>query len=310
MISEEIISTFPIDRALLKASVDTMKLATALPVRFEPKQLLEQGFSRGNGEFDKKYFYNSKDKIQPSLTVAKDLPGRWRLYINANIPKLVHGNNLILPSESDIPAALDSITTYVVAKSGLDFDVLKAKVTRIDYAINLVLPNAEATAFIERVRRLVIPRFRPNKTLEYPTTVYFTSGQRTLRVYNKSVEMELAGCESVIRAELVLTNASTIGDFASRSNFGHPSVENLLSETAFEYASNRLYDLLQISSFDPTQKFSFSTLLNENRCSLADARKAISFTTMIDELGHLRVEDLLGKERYRKDLRLCQPLGY
>lgn len=310
MVSDEIKSSFPIPRDSLIASVDTVHFHTTLPLRFDPTELLQRGFLQRDGRFDLVYYLNPIDKTLPNLTVTKSPIGRWRLYVNANLPKMVFGNNLSLPLAPDIERVLDELSSSVSSAIGTDFDARNVKVKRIDYATNLSLNQDDARAFLERLRRLVIPRFKYDDTHEYETTVYFKSGQRVLRIYDKTIQLSIDREIRTIRAEFSLTTPPTIKDFALRTAECDQISGQLLSRSTIEIACDKLYELLEIDSFLPNQRLSIAELIEKKGCTTAQARKAASFALMIDEIGRDRTKNLLGRTKFNRELRYCQRLGY
>lgn len=310
MVSKEINSSFPIPRESLIASVDTVHFSTTLPLRFDPTELLQRGFSQRDGSFDQVHYLNPTDRTQPNLTVTKSPIGRWRLYVNANIPKMAFGNNLSLPLAPDIERVLDALSSSVSNLTNVDFDARNIKLRRIDYATNLSLNREVARAFLERLRRLVIPRFKYDETQVFDTTVYFNSGQRVLRIYDKCTQLSIDSEPRIIRAEFSLTKPSTIKDFALRTAKCNAISGQLLSGSVIEVAYNKLYELLAIDSFIPNPRLSIAELIEKKGCTPSQARKAASFALMIDEIGHDRTKNLLGNTKFNRELRYCQRLGY
>lgn len=310
MVSDEIKSSFPIPRESLIASVDTVHFSTTLPLRFDPNELLQRGFSYREGNFDRVYFLNPIENTPPNLTVTKSPIGRWRLYVNANLPRMAFGNNLCLPLAPEIERVLDELSSSVSNSTKVDFDSRKAKLRRIDYATNLSLNQEDARAFLERLRRLVIPRFKYDDTQVFPTTVYFNSGQRMLRIYDKSTQLSIDSEIRTIRAELALNKPSTINDFAVRTAKCEPTGGQLLSSATIELACSKLYDLLGIESFLPNQRLSIAELIEKRQCTVSEARAATSFAFMMEEFGHDRTKHLLGDSKFNRELRYCQKLGY
>lgn len=307
---------FPLARGDLIDSVDTVHLVHRLSLRPNDRDLEGRGFGARPGKLvgSTTWFHNPPgNSHKPNLTLYENFGPGYGLRVNSSLPKMAIGRNFDLLDDDGIFNCLKDISIYVTETAGIEFDALTACVARIDFATNLdLLPN-EADQFLERSRRLVIPRMRYRGDLSLGRSVYHGNDSRMIRIYDKSSESRRDANEVTrIRLEYQMPNESATRRFADRMGLDSHMAETLLSPGARLVAICEVIDMLHLDTFDPNAIHSVASFFEQTK-DLNQARRCSSFADAYKTLGPNFYElsgSRMSRQRYLKELRECQRLGF
>src|SRR5436190_754680 len=121
------------------------------------------------------------------ITFFFPIPGIMHLLADVSVPRFANGHNarLLNPSEND--AAIRAIAEFVEERTGFDFDPMTAKVSKVDFAIDIQLGEPTVYEAIKRLSR--VKKRRLKKYFCEDMTVYFRSESLEIRIYPKLQEV-------------------------------------------------------------------------------------------------------------------------
>lgn len=315
--TDHILTALPLERERLAESVDTLRLVHPLPKLPSCDELWRRGFKPTEGKeagYINWYYNAPKDEHRPNITLVQNRGPGYGIWVNGSLPKIRHGNNATLLTEIEIVETLDDISNYVTDILGVDFDVQNAHTTRIDYAADQLYLNAVASNFIERTGRLYIPHLSLNTELTQPGSVYFTNTLRLLVIYNKSKQMGLTNKEiTQVRTEYRLPNTASVEALRKRIGLADRKASTMLSPGVLKIVFDEMFNLLQMSSFDPTADYTLEYFFNRTNGNYSKARRLSSFVESYRFFGpdfYERADITMTKQTYIRELRECQELGF
>ncbi|HMQ04879.1 MAG TPA: hypothetical protein PKD26_13245 [Pyrinomonadaceae bacterium] len=238
------------------------------------------------------------------------------LLAEVSVPRFANRHNarLLNPTEND--AAIRAIALNIEERTGLDFDPMSAKVSKVDFAVDI--PVGEPTAYeaIRRLSRMKVAGL-PRQT-NGDTTVYFRNKSREIKIYVKLTEVyaKKGSREAVEAARGNLRfEYSLLNDYGIES---HVKKLGLLDSTVGSVITKAVSDALFTEFFDDID---FPNLIADRRSNLQklkehySTRKAIrlaGFLRMVSEFGEQFYKD--PRHRYSKDsyylaVRECRKAG-
>jgi hypothetical protein len=225
---------------------DTVALrhAEKLP---SPSELLALGWRSSCGhvpsEGDRQKWTLNIPK-RPRLTWSSARDGGAYLTAECSLPKLLYGNNVVMISDSDLPAAFDFISAHVSECSGREFDSRTALVGRLDVCYNFQVGESNVNSYISGVSGGSIPRMIRNAI--NATTVCFQGKQSKVQVYAKYSEVsgkrkkgeatpeEVTSALGVLRLETSYFVTPSVKRLAERYGFADRIASDLLSSDLAE----------------------------------------------------------------------------
>ncbi len=87
----------------------------------------------------------------PNLTIVFTPNGIWHLSAEVSLPKMLFGHNTRLPNQAEVIEGLQIVSKYVEANSGLHFDANTATVSRVDFAKDFPLSEADGFQLINKL---------------------------------------------------------------------------------------------------------------------------------------------------------------
>lgn len=278
-------------------SVDTISLVQEIRSRPSDQNLFDMGFRYRKGKFSPNWFHiGGKASYEPKLTLYSDYRNKNRLKAQFSIPRLTFGNNLQLPDQEQINAALKSVSGNVSDRIGFKFDAPKATVHRIDYSYNLFFEPMDVTRIIQCYSQY---QFAHLKREVYPNeTVYFRSQSKAIRMYDKyrqilktypNAEEILQAANGLIRLEYYFLRRAGIMQLAKRLGFADTTANTLLLERNIQTVTNDLLKVVNIEMIDLSDHDNFTKIhLRTN-----DLKKTITL------FGFIEAFNKFGEEFYR-----------
>lgn len=278
-----------------------------------------RGFSSKRGRFENSvtWYYNARGKnkkTHPNLSLYEEFGRSYGLRVHVSLPKYLWGHNVDLINGEEISDSLRRLSHDVLDISGMRFEAPPARIARIDFATDLQLDAADADRFFDRNRRFIVPRMPYRKDISKDRTLYHGNASRMLRLYDKTLESGTSQQNLThVRCEYVLTNESAVRRFAQRIGVHDHKATTILSQAVRRVAINEMFNLLRLDSFDPKADYSFDYFFARTDGDLNKARRCSSFVDVFETLGQdfYQIPDIrMSRERYRRELRECQTLGF
>lgn len=306
----------------LNGSIDSLRMrhfCSSIPT---PGQLIDRGFHRKPGKLEgsTKWCHNGDiDKYEPSLTYYQVWDGSWQLRVDASIPKLLFGDNVILPDPDLIPEALSLLSDNVLLRTGRSFDAFSALVCRVDFAANLRCEGPLSRPLIEHYSRVRIPNLI--RTTVETGTVYFGNKSRVIRIYDKLVEIIsknsnspalIRKAEGIVRIEYYFPSSVAVARAVKRWGFADLSVRTVMSPECIDIAMIELTELLQLDKVDLSSGDDFRTLLAKTDGDLKKAIVMSGFKESVNALGenyYLDPKIKCSKSTYDRNRRDCRSRG-
>ena len=299
-------------------SVDSLSLVRSFPkLRFE--EIKELNFNKKKSEFGSlTWFDNGMREIhEPSLNFYRTWGKIYRLRVDINIPKLLYGSNIQLPSFPDLQALLELVSNNVKLRTRLKFDAFSADTCRIHYAFNQISEIDEVRRVIAHYASFNVPRMLKNVINDQ--TVYFENKSRGIRIYDKNAEIckknplpnLIEQSTGLTRYEYFLNGLTSVKRFAERLRFNGSVAREMLSEKSINTAIRELKTLLQYDKLNLTNQSKIGLIYQQTK----DIKRAIQLSGFLDAV------ECFGKEFYRnesyrmskttyyRNIRECQKLG-
>ena len=157
-----------------------------------------QTTTKPDGTITEKAFRNAdNDATLPRLTWYESG------YVTAecSLPKLLHGENVTLIHQTDLPAAFSKVSEYVSDAAGVAADVAGWNLSRVDFcfawSVGDLLP-----LYLEAVGRLHLSRHNRQGVNDESVTWYSRGGK--VLFYDKHKESKLDAARGVLRLEAVV----------------------------------------------------------------------------------------------------------
>lgn len=177
--------------------VDTIQVRHVAPIP-SASELGALGFfsSRKKG-YVTAYFQNLPEGVKLNWSHDDASGGSW-LSAEASLPKFYTGNNVQTLNERQIKAALNEFQAYICEKTGFDFDIQTANLSRLDAAVNFQCKSdSEVQTRLKAYQNAVLPRYDRNTVND--STVTLKNKSREICIYSKLDESVKNKCaESVI----------------------------------------------------------------------------------------------------------------
>ncbi|HEX8247361.1 MAG TPA: phage/plasmid replication protein, II/X family [Pyrinomonadaceae bacterium] len=206
----------------------------------------------------------------PRLTLTVTPNATVHLRAEVSLPKLMFGNNVRLPDESELSSGLAQIADYVRQESGFAFDAATARVSRVDFTKDFQVGEERVIPIITALSRKTISRH--DRTAYNDDSLYFRSRGKTkeICIYSKSHEViaDKSNLQDVIemsrgllRVECSFLNAKAVNALAERLKLPNRSVGSLINQSVADAVFAEVEAKLQIASFGDGGD-SETTLLN------------------------------------------------
>lgn len=257
-----------------------------------------------------------KGEPLPRITFFFPIPNIMHVLAEVSVPRFANGHNarLLNPAEND--AAIRAIAEFVEERTGLDFDPMTAKVSRVDFAIDIQLGEPVVYEAIKRLSRLKLKRLK--KDVCEDMTVYFRNQSLEIRIYPKLQEVyanngsrdAIEAARGNLRFEYCLLNAYGIASHVKKLGLPDSTVQSLITKEVSDSIFSRLFN-----------EIDFPNLITNNETNLErlkehySTRKAIrlaGFLEMVYQFGELFYKDpslKFSKDSYYYAVRQCRKAG-
>jgi len=230
---------------------------------------------------------------------------------------MLFGHNSRLPNADEIQEALTTISEYVSAATGLDFDAANARASIAHFAKDIQLGETGTYAAINQLARLKLSGLV--KHLVSDTTLYFKNKSREIRIYPKLQEVlasgkatpeAIAAARGNLRFEYCLLNKYGVESHAERLGLPDSKTEGLLTQT--------VSDSLLLSFFDdigfPDLLFNSESNIDllEEHFSSGKAMRLAGFLDFVTRHGENCYKDStlrIKKATYYRNVIDCRKAG-
>jgi hypothetical protein len=252
----------------------------------------------------------------PRITFFIPIPNIMHLISEVSVPRFVNGHNarLLNPAEND--AAIRAIAGFVEDRTGLDFDPMTAKVSKVDFAIDIQLGEATAYEAIRRLSRMKLHSL--DRQTNGDSTVYFRNSSREVKAYVKLADVyakkgsrdAIEAARGNLRFEYSLLNAYGIASHAKRLGLPDSTVGSLIRKEVSDVIFAKLFEEIDFPNLITDDKSNLQKLRG-----LYSSRKSIrlaGFLQMVRELGELFYKDpslKYSKDSYYYAVRQCRKAG-
>lgn len=236
-----------------------------------------------------------KGEPKPRITFLFPLRNIMHLLAEVSVPRFVNGHNarLLTPAEND--AAIRAIAEYVEERTHLDFDPMTAKVSKVDFAVDIQLGEPVAYEAIRRLSRIKMAGLE--RRLHGDETVYFGNKSREIRIYPKLQEVHAKkGSREVIEA----ARGNLRFEYGLLNRYGissHVKTLGLPDSTVASLITKEVSDALFSTLFG---EIDFPNLITNDKSNLEKLREHYSTRTAIRLVGVLEMVYRFG-ERFYKD---------
>ncbi len=165
-------------------------------------------------------FRDAAGENPPCLFYRPTPYGTNYLAVEASLPKILYGHNLIVLSQPEIAQALDLLSSFATEHFGMDFNASTATVGRVDYCINFDVGTDRIHAYLKAAMEASPSRLKRLATGKIETVEFFNR-QRKIYLYDKGRQCESLLKKNKISKELA---ASSIGLLRLESRFRNPVV--------------------------------------------------------------------------------------
>ncbi len=105
-----------------------------------------------------------------------------------SLPKMMFGSNVrMIGSGAEINQGLTMLSNFVSKSALVDFDAVRANVSRVHFCYNFHMPPRDVSDYIQAVSNASIPRTM--RTVFENETVRFSNGSRKIQIYDKLREV-------------------------------------------------------------------------------------------------------------------------
>jgi hypothetical protein len=191
----------------------------------------------------------SLNRTVPSLSWSDKPNGVSYLTATVSLPKLLHGTNTILLSESDIARALGVLSEYTSQAAGIEFDATSANVGRMDICHNFQVGEADTYAYLGALRDAKIP-YLSRRCFDSTVDFVNRSGAPVVSVYAKYAETlkqakrgkasdkDVERSRGVLRLERRFLNGGACKEVAKRLPLRDRSAASLLQRVVYDTVMN------------------------------------------------------------------------
>jgi hypothetical protein len=250
----------------------------------------------------------------PNLTMVLTPNGIWHLSAEVSLPKMLFGHNARLPNQTEVFEGLQMMSEYVEAKSRLNFGATTATVSRVDFAKDFSLSEADVFQLIKKLSDKILPRM--DKLLYNDSTLYFKAKTRQIRIYGKLREVlarkktkpeNIKKARGILRFEHCLLKSYAVDSIVKELSLPNKTTQNLLTQNVSDFVMSEILESLNFNELRTNNKTNLENLLEHFR-----TRKAMNlcgFLEMINLRGeNFYKDETLGfsKDSYYSDLRNCR----
>lgn len=181
-----------------------------------PKRILEKFKWRGET-----YSYRDAAGDNPPCLFYRPTPyGTNYLAVEASLPKILYGHNLIVLSQPEITQALDLLSSFATEHFGVDFNASTATVGRVDYCTNFKVGADRIHSYLKAALEASPPHLK-RRVIGKIETVEFFNRQRKIYLYDKGRQ-----CESLLKKNKISKEiaAASSGLLRLEARFRNPVV--------------------------------------------------------------------------------------
>lgn len=300
-------------------SVDSTSFVKSFP-KLTNDDIAKLDFFKKRDKFGSWVWFDNgiREVFEPQITFYKTWGGIMRQRVDVNFAKLFHGSNIHLPTLDEIQDGLLLTQNNIYERTGLKYEISRAEMCRVHYALNKRYEFGELKKVIGRYANYRIPRMK--RTVIEDETVYFENKSRGIRIYDKNAEILnhnplpelLLESENIVRFEYFIDGLTNVKRFSKRLGFRDATAQILLSETSIEAAISELKALLSIDSIEIQRKSDLEQIFQATG-NINLAIDISGFKDAIKSFGKEFYKDdkyKMSKQTYYRRLGLCQKYGF
>lgn len=161
----------------------------------------------------------------PCLFYTPSRDGKFYLSVEASLPKLLYGHNLIVLTDAEIARALQKLSRVATEQFQTDFNALTASVARVDFCANFDVGADRIYAYLKAATG-ASPAHLKLRVIGKIETVEFFNDQRKIYLYDKRKQSAILLKAGKISAQAA---AASEGVLRLESRFRNPvAVERLV----------------------------------------------------------------------------------
>ena len=238
--------------------------------------------------------------------------------VEVSLPKYLYGSNVFnLQSDEEINLALCKLSHDVSTLLGFDFNAHEARLTRVDYAVNLYCANnKQVRELLAAMRHALMPRmkYRPHKT-----SAYFNNQSQQICLYQKfdAVRRKLKkGCATVehlreayamLRLELRFKKGRSGRNISKRLKLPDRKAKTLLT---IGIATQLLEEVMSALTLDRPIVSSDERLARlKDLFGASTHHKLVGFITACEAHGIEQVKETMPYSTFRKRYNLLKEAG-
>jgi len=250
----------------------------------------------------------------PNLTIVFTPNGIWHLSAEVSLPKMLFGHNARLPNKVEVFEGLQIVSEYVEANSGLHFDAKTATVSRVDFAKDFSLSEADVFQLIKKLSDRILPRM--DKLLYNDSTLYFKAKTRQIRIYGKFREVlarkytkpeNIKIARGILRFEHCLLKSYAIDSIVKNLSLPGKTTQSLLTQDISDFVMSEVLESLNFYELLTNDKMNLENLLEHFQ-----TRKAMNLCGFLEMLKlrgeHFYKDETLrfSKDSYFRDAQNCR----
>ncbi len=250
----------------------------------------------------------------PNLTMIFTPNGIWHLSAEVSLPKMLFGHNARLPNQAEVIEGLQIVSEYVEANSGLHFDANTATVSRVDFAKDFPLSEADVFQLIKKLSDKILPRM--DKLFYNDSTLYFKAKTRQIRIYGKFREVlarkytkpeNVKTARGILRFEHCLLRNYAIDSIVEKLSLPDKTTHSLLTQDVSDFVMSEVLESLNFNELLTNDKTNLENLL-----AYFQTRKAMNLCGFLEMLKlrgeHFYKDETLdfSKDSYFRDAKDCR----
>jgi Phage replication protein CRI len=240
--------------------VDTIALTSSFPYLSQIESFLSDEWKKlnqtRNGKLVVYILKVPKNSKLPRLTLSQTPDYLWHLTVEVSFSSWLKGTNAELTGLGEIRDFLKALEKYVSEKSGLEFNVLRARLVRVDFALYILVGEQNKARIIRKLAFLELSRF--DCYLINAETIYFQNKGKNyvITIYDKFAEMlknhpdfiDIEKFRDYLKLEVRLRTVR-IQAIADKLNLPNRSAENFLTQEVAEYVLSEAKAKLHLELF-------------------------------------------------------------
>lgn len=258
----------------------------------------------------------SKGDPLPRITFFFPIPTIMHLLADVSVPRFANGHNARLLNPAENEAAIRAIAEYVEERTGLDFDPLTAKVSRVDFAVDIQIGEPTVYETIKRLSRMKLRRLE--RRFYGDETVYFFSKSLEIRIYPKLQEVyakkgsrdAIEAARGNLRFEYCLLNPYGISSHVNKLGLPDSTVRSLITKPVSDSIFSTLFREIDFPHLVTNDKSNIERL--KEHYSTRKAIRLAGFLDMVSKFGELFFKDpslKFSKDSYYYAVRQCKKAG-